>query len=341
MSIVSVLSCGAVTSVGLNAEATCAAIRCGLTNPTTTRFMDSSGEWLIAYEAPLSAARGHSKVMAMCVQALRECLAKVPRQDWNSIPVFVCLAESTRAGGATHAPTEFLADLQRAVECKFSADSAVIAGGRVGVAMALQSARQLLDQNRARHAVIVGTDSLVEWQTLRALVEQGRLCTNRNSNGFIAGQAACAVLVGLYDAAAAAHVEGIGFGDEPAPIDSEIPSRAEGLTVAIRAAFLDAGVTTFEPDFRISGLSGEQFFFKEAAVAASRALKYRREQLELWHPADCVGEVGAAVGPLLLAVAHSAYAKGYAVGPRALLHLSNDGSERAAILVRQGTAHGE
>lgn len=341
MSIVSVLSCGAVTSVGLNAEASCAAIRCGLTNPTTTRFMDSGGEWLIAYEVPLSAARGHSKLITMCVEALRECLAKIPQQDWSSIPVIVCLAEPTRPGGVTHTPTQFLADLQQAAECKFAADSAVIAGGRVGVAIALHRARLLLDQNRATHVVIVGTDSLIDWQTLRALESQGRLCTGRNSNGFIPGQAACAVLVGPYDAAAGAHIEGIGFGEEPAPIDSENPSRAEGLTTAIKAAFVDANVMTYEPDFRISGISGEQFYFKEAAVAASRSLKYRREQLELWHPADCVGEVGAAVGPLLLTVAHSAYTKGYAVGPRALLHLSNDAGERAAIVVRQGTSHGE
>lgn len=341
MSVLSVLACGAVTSVGLSAEASCAAIRCGLTNPTTTRFMDSGGEWLVAYETPLTGHRGRSKLMAMCLEALHECLAGISQQDWSSIALIVCLAESTRPGGVTHAATEFLADLQREAGCKFSADSVVIAGGRVGVAVALQRARLLLDQNRVTDVVVVGADSLIEWQTLRALEPQGRLCTNRNSNGFIPGQAACAVRLGTYDAAAGMHVEGIGFGEEPAPIDSERPSRADGLTAAIKAAFLDAGGAAPEPDFRISGMSGEQFFFKEAAVAASRALRYRTEQLELWHPADCVGEVGAAVGPLLLVVAHAAYTKGYAVGPRALLHLSNDTGERAAIVVRQGTAHGQ
>ena len=59
--------------------------------------------------------------------------------------------------------------------------------------------------------------------------------------------------------------------------------------------------------------------------------KLRREEFEIWHPAECIGEAGAATGFACLAAIRAAHAKGYAPGPRALLHLANDSGARAAL----------
>jgi len=66
----------------------------------------------------------------------------------------------------------------------------------------------------------------------------------------------------------------------------------------------------------------------------SRTLRRRKEEFDLWHPAECIGEVGSAIGPAMIAVAEAATRKAYAPGPTVLLHAANDAGQRAAIIMR-------
>lgn len=67
----------------------------------------------------------------------------------------------------------------------------------------------------------------------------------------------------------------------------------------------------------------------------------RREELfDLWHPIEYIGEVGAAIGPCVFALAHHAIKNGYAPGPIALCHFSNDNGERAAAMVGYSSRKG-
>ncbi|MGV8597492.1 hypothetical protein ACV35V_34585, partial [Pseudomonas aeruginosa] len=91
--------------------------------------------------------------------------------------------------------------------------------------------------------------------------------------GFIPGEGAAAVLV----PAACASEEpqllclGLGFGVEKATVESEgLPLRADGLTQAVKAAFADCGFGYELVDYRLADLPGEQYYFKEAALALSR-----------------------------------------------------------------------
>ena len=49
--------------------------------------------------------------------------------------------------------------------------------------------------------------------------------------------------------------------------------RADGLATAIKGALADAGCEMHDMDYRITDLSGEQYYFKEAALALSRTLR--------------------------------------------------------------------
>jgi len=82
------------------------------------------------------------------------------------------------------------------------------------------------------------------------------------------------------------------------------------------------------------GLSGEDYFFREAALAMTRAFEQTVPDHPLWHPAAHIGEVGAAVGGAIVVQAHQALVRGYAPGPAALCHQSDDGPARAAFLMR-------
>ena len=82
-------------------------------------------------------------------------------------------------------------------------------------------------------------------------------------------------------------------------------------------------------DYRLTDNSGEQYYFKEAALALTRTLRQRKEAFDIWHPADCIGETGAAIGAVALAVALAAGIKAYAPGRACSSHAGNDDGRSA------------
>jgi 3-oxoacyl-[acyl-carrier-protein] synthase-1 len=337
---ITILHSGLVTSVGLSAPSACAAIRAAITNHTETRFM-SNGEWLVGAQVPLDHAwRGRAKLARMLAMAVEECLAPYGTPAAATLPVLLCVAEAARPGRLDGLDTLLLGELSRACRLEFHPTlSATIAKGRVGVAVALQYARQILSQREMPHVLVVAADSLLVGATLSQFEEEGRLLTPHNSDGFVAGEAAGAILL-TRKPVAGPHLDclGLGFGIEPSATDPEIPLRADGLTQAIKESLADAGCAMHDLDFRITDNSGEQYYFKEAALAFSRTLRQPKEEFDIWHPADCIGETGSAIGIVTLAVALAASHKGYALGDDILWHLGSDIGERAAAVLRYSTS---
>jgi 3-oxoacyl-[acyl-carrier-protein] synthase-1 len=258
--------------------------------------------------------------------------------------LLVCVAERDRPGRLDSLDNSLFFGLQRELRATFHSESELIAEGRVGGGLALRRARQLLYRAREphRHVIVSGVDTFLVGPTLAAYDERDRLLTERNSNGFIPGEAGAAILLRrpYKDEGRALVCAGLGFAHEAATIESEEPLRAEGLTEAIRKALAEAGTTIADIDFRITDLSGEQYGFKEASLALSRLLRVRKEEFDIWHPADCIGEVGAAALPCMLGVLFYATRKHYTPGPTMLAHLGNDDGKRAAMVIGRvrGTA---
>lgn len=329
---IAILKTGLVTSVGLTAPTSCAAIRAKLTNPSETRFIDSGGEWIMAHQVALEQPwRGLAKLSKMAAMAIVEALADVPKDEWVQIPLLLCVAEPERPGRLDGLDDRLFHDIQAELGASFAPPSAIVAHGRVGVAVALAQARKLLAGGCAR-VLVAATDSLLTWPTLSHYEREDRLLTARNSNGFMPGEGAGALLVGAGEGQAGELVcTGIGFGREAAHIDSGEPLRAEGLSLAIKAALTDAGSAMHDMDYRITDLSGEQYYFKEAALALSRTLRQRKEEFDIWHPAECTGEQGAASGLAVVALADAACRKAFTKGPNILAHMANDAGQRAAL----------
>jgi 3-oxoacyl-[acyl-carrier-protein] synthase-1 len=164
----------------------------------------------------------------------------------------------------------------------------------------------------------------------------GRLLTAENSNGFMAGEGAGALLVRAPGSGPDLLCTGVGLGSEQAHIDSEVPLRADGLTKAITTALAQAGLQMGDMDLRITDLSGEQYYFKEAALALARTLRTHKEEFPIWHPAECIGEQGATAGAAVVALADCAFRKAYAGGARVLAHMANDAGQRAALTLEYG-----
>lgn len=333
MNPVSILAAGMVTGVGLDAASSCAAIRCGIDNFSETRFMDKGGEWIIGSQVPLEQPwRGLPRLVHMVVPAIGECLAHVGNVRTDMIPLLLCVAETGRPGRLKGLDDELLATVQTELDVRFHARSAVIARGRVAGGLAMIEARKLIYEERLPFCIIAGVDSFLIASTLAGYEEKSRLLTSKNSNGFIPGEAGSAVLVGPQSAVNLLCL-GIGAGQEKATVDSEEPLRAEGMVQAFQSALTEAGCSIGDLDYRITDSNGEQYWFKEAALALTRTLRVRKEQFDIWHPADCIGEVGAAAVPCALGVALAATRKNYAPGRGPLCHFSSDDGVRLAMVL--------
>ena len=334
---IAILSTGLVTSVGLSAPATCAAIRAKISNPSETRFMGGDGEWIMAHQVQLEKPwRGLAKLARMAAMAIEECLAEVSREKWPEIPLLLCVAERERPGRFQGLDEQLFFEIERLLEIKFSPDSIVVPLGSVSTAVALMQARKLIHERNIPRVLIAATDTLLTWPTLSYYEQDNRLLNQDNSNGFIPGEAAGALLLRKCCGPLQLMCVGIGLGMEQAHIDSTEPLRADGLTAAINGALDAAAFQLHDLDDRVTDISGEQYHFLEAALALARTLRQHKKDFDLSHPAECTGEVGATVGVIILACAKAACEKHYAKGSKILAHMSNDAGQRAALSLEYG-----
>ncbi len=333
---VAFLKTGLVTSVGLSAPATCAALRAKVNNPSETRFKGTDGQWILAHQVALEKPwRGLPKLVKMASMAVEEALQDVPKSQWSSVPLLLCVAEPGRPGRLDGLDDQLFLDIQAEMGVQFASRSAVVAYGRAGVAVAVNQARALISTGNVNRVLIAATDSLITWGTLNYYQREARLLTAENSDGFMPGEGAGALLMGKSEGVPGELVcTGIGFARETANLDSGEPLRAEGLSQAMKAALAEAGWRPSEKCFRIADLSGEQYYFKEASLALSRAMRERKEDFELWHPSECIGEAGTVSAIACIIAGHAAATKRYAPEPTTIYHFSNDDGARAVVLTR-------
>jgi 3-oxoacyl-[acyl-carrier-protein] synthase-1 len=312
-------------------------MRAAISGITETRFMNRARQGVIGCPVPLDPPwRGLAKLAHLAAPAIQECLALAGGIRPEAIPLLLCIAEEERPGRLNGLDERLFQEVESLLKVRFHPRSSVIPRGRVGGAVAIGLARKLVQEERLPRCLVTGVDSFLVGPTLAAYEAKKRLLTGKNSNGFIPGEAGAAVLLGVPGESQGAELccLGVGFGREKTTVESEEPLRADGLVEAFRALHQDSRVTLDDADYRYSDCNGEQYGFKQDRLAISRMVRKLKARFDHWHPADCIGEVGAAVGPCVLALALTAARKGYAPGRGVLCHFSNDDGERAAMLLR-------
>ncbi|SHN09269.1 hypothetical protein [Rhizobacter sp. OV335] len=334
-----VLASGMVTALGYNAPSTLAALRAGVSAVQATRWVDTQDG------QPIRGARvslphwweGTGKLAELVAPAIHECLQALPADAHARVPLLLGVSSAARPGRPADLDARLLGEVHLRLERAPHPVSRLFAGDQIGCMQALLLAEQLLATGQADHVVVAGVDSFLSAGTLEAYEQRRRLLTAANFNGFLPGEAGCAVLLARRGAAApdALHIAGWGLAREAATIEDTQPLRARGLTAAIKQALGVAGVGMGDVAWRITDLSGEHYKFKEALLAAMRLDRSTRDgALPLWHPIEFLGEIGAAVLPCLLAWTRHAHLAGYAPGLRALCHIGSDDGGRAALVLQ-------
>lgn len=321
---------GMVTPVGYDWAASCAAMRVAIDGFRDTRFM-FDGAWLRGASVELpDNVRGRALLLDMAVSAARECLRADPQEAFG---LAVCVAERERAGRLGGLDEPFGAEIARRLA--HSGPLAMFHAGTTGAVRALEWGRGLLASQQVRRCLVVGVDSFHHAVTLAAYHARRELVTARNADGFLPGEAAGAVLMTApASKTGCLRCLGIGWGTEPSDRDSSLPLRADGLVAAVRSALTSSRCGYEEVDYRITDMTGGQRAFKEAALALTRTMRARREFFDIWHPADCIGRVGAASLPIMLGVALAAARRRYAPGPGVLCQVGDEDGTRAALVLR-------
>ena len=214
------------------------------------------------------------------------------------------------------------------------------AEGSAGSLALLQDVQLHLGRSPSELALVIFVDSYIDAARLQALDEDGRLKSARTTDGILPGEAAVAMLIESTSAharrapAPLGFVGQVGLGQEPQIRSSNRESSGRGLSDALRGAL--AGGQPSQPYWCLCDLNGQSYRAAEWAVASTR-LASHLTVAKLLHPADCLGDVGAATGGILIAQALAGFARGYARVDEAILWASSsEHGLRAAARVTPG-----
>jgi 3-oxoacyl-[acyl-carrier-protein] synthase-1 len=346
----SVQSVGMVSSVGLDAPSSCAAVRARIARLEEIPFHDRAGQPIIA--APANEAvlhrQGYRRLAPMLARAIGECMTRAGADAGrvpDHVPLLVSIGDAERPDYPPDIAQQLLSTVQEVSGIRFPPSSQVFCGGITGFFRTLALARQLLTEHATDACMVAAADSLLNAPALSWLEDGERLKTEVNSDGVIPGEAAAALWITRpqEDGTSLLDIAGFGFAEEKTVLEEDKPNLAEGLADALRSALDDAGAALHEIDFRVGGMTGERLAFMEASTAVARVQRVHKEAFELWVPAEKLGDVGAALPACMMVVTAIGIAKGYAPGRSAVLYVSSSGTPRAACVVAapQGRSHGQ
>lgn len=342
-----ILAVGLATPVGLDARSAAAAVRAGINrfraSGVLNRDLERQVLSVVADEhlprlhpairearavAPGSAA---ARMLKLGAFALAEACGGCE----EPLPLLLALPEE-RPGSADRVTPGFLHDL--ALQAGVPLDegrSRIYRQGGAGGLFALRDALALLAAGTP--CVVGGIESFLDKPLLEALEGEGRLL-GASKDGFIPGEGAGFLLLGSRAARkrlgldAIARVTGVATGTEPGHRYSSEPYRGEGLAAAFQS--LLAALPPGRPGVRCvyAGFNGESLAAKEWGVAYLRSAESFAEDLRVEHPADCIGDAGAALGPIMLGLAALGIGRGQREAP-CLVWSTSDREGRAAALL--------
>lgn len=341
-----VVSTGMVCALGNNSALVCAATKAGISGYRASGALNRSNQQIVMAQVPAGALPplpdefallnqqqpGHTFMVQMAAAALLDCLSESARG--YPMAVFMACPELLPNKSA-RIETSFLYDLKALSHCNIDlANSRCIHGGRAAGFAALETAYKYFHATGREFALIGGVDSYRFFDgQLESLDEDQRLLAEGAADGFAPGEGASFLLLASPEAwrkhalTPPLFLGRPGAGREVGHRFSEEPYRGDGLTQAFRQAL--ASVPQLPIASIYSSLNGESFAAKELGVARIRNREKLNENLKVNHPADCFGDLGAAMAPMMFSlIAHNEKQP-------SLVYCASDGAERGAACVWQ------
>lgn len=343
-----ILNVGMITPVGDCVAQTAASVRAGICrhgesavynkhfNPMTLALLPEDALPPLKKElAELSGLTGRQiRMLRLAGSALKEALKVLPFKD--PLPLFLAGPEPLpdRPPPVTE---DFLDHLVLQSEANIDQKSSLFfPSGRAAGMEALDKALDTLEAGTSPYVLLGGVDTFLDLYLLGTLDLEDRVLSEGVMDGFVPGEGAAFLLLASEGARQEwsdgpyAWIHAPGIAAEPGHRFSQEPYRGDGLAQAIGSA-LENG--DGEPVRTVlASLNGENFGAKEWGVATLRNSSRLGDPLRMEHPADCFGDTGAAMGPLLMGLAALGMQKGYLPGP-CLVWCASEAALRAAVKI--------
>jgi 3-oxoacyl-[acyl-carrier-protein] synthase-1 len=276
-----------------------------------------------------------ARTLRLAHAALADLFAGLP-PDLPAVPLLLGLSEHHTTQVVD--PARFLRNLAlQAGACFEHAGSIAAPRGRAAGLMALGRAASCIAAGQAEFMLVGGVDSLIDLYVLGTLDRAERIRGETVSDGFTPGEGAAFLLLAS-EAAAGKHgirplarVAACGSGVEAGHLYSDEPYLGDGLAAAVRAALEAAGLGA-PIQTTCCSFNGERYWAREFGVTRIRNAEHFAPDNRMEHPAECFGDLGAAHGAALAALAAHGIADGYMGGP-VLAYASSDKGDRAALVL--------
>ncbi len=342
MSLLSILSVGAFSAVGLSAEQTAFGLRAGIFCPRTVGHEDKHGEKLGAVLVPAihEEIEGWERLVSLALTPLREVLGSIGGRERVG-RIFLALPEA-RAGLGPDDQSRIVDEL---ADAELGGDSRLITkivGDREAFAAALVAAREYLETNRDQLVLVGAVDSYHDLRAYRALDDDYRILSERSPDGFIPGEGSAFVALGRRDhgLSVIGQIAFVGVGNEPSDDDALAEVWTDLTRKAIRAArsAQDSRAAKAPP-----WILADQAVERHRNKIWQMVLHRLRDDVDPESAvrdtlAERLGDIGAASGALLTVYGTIGLASKFAPGNVALVQLASDRAARASFsLVGVGT----
>lgn len=346
----------ALTPVGDTAERSSAAIAAGMKHIEEHAYHEcelQDPEWDEPLPLYVSAVPvldifldGADRLLELAKPALAEVMDKAnfKRGDLEQCGLMLALPQADTVISALNLPTQFVPALHTHTGLSTFKLWKTSQAGHTGVFTLLQSAMQKLQAGDLACCIVGGVESYLLKERLTLLDAAWRIRTARNIDGFIPGEAAAMFMIETAEHAKArgapiiAVIKTIGEGTEREPFHSKRHSTGEGLTQAIEQVMHDTA--TFPGFATVYGsLNAESYYTFEWGLILARLHAAFAHTAPLSHPAECIGDIGAATGALLLACAVNDFKYSKEPNALSLLWTSGDSDHRMALTLQSAKEH--
>jgi 3-oxoacyl-[acyl-carrier-protein] synthase I len=230
-----------------------------------------------------------------------------------------------------------------------------VARGHAGFAHALQQAATQLADGSVELAIVGGTDSYYDPLRFDILEEQERIFDQSRPDSFIPGEGAALCLIATGRIArqlglqSIASIEVVATDEEPAPMGSDKPCTATGLSKVMRAATDRLRVEKRLLEWVITDVTNESYRARELTMALPRAIApggldtagktYQEvvpDRFHMHHLPETFADLGAATMPTAVVVATQAFLRGDPAARNCLVVGTSTSADRGAVLLRAG-----
>jgi len=338
--LVAITGMGLVTPVGLYTDAAVAAMRAGVSRLRELPYLKievDEGEYapVIGAEVPVVPAgrRGVDRLSRLLIHSLREAITGSGLEN-AAVELFLGTAGDKPAGRVLSQNLPLQDAMLETLPDNFVIKKVtMLQSGRAAALQAVRMAAQALSGGQVDVAIVGGVDSWTQPRSLLWLQEKKRLREFPRRTGILPGEAAgFLVLESMTHAQArGARVHAIltaAAGSTEETIYGQ-PGNANALSEAIAVA--SQGIEDTHA-LVISDFNGERYRAHEWMLAMPKGM-WRYQTLRHWHPAEYIGDSGAASGIVTTAWAAQALQNGYARTPHVLVWGASDEGAREAIII--------